>query len=862
MPTLGETGTTATTGSTLELAKADLDKHDDVTDTSADLSKTVTRENCKFIATGIKHVDLQQPAGSGEEDDSIPPQQHARRRPMFDLSIYERPNMLSLHGIEPGTFGFHAFLERGVADGLNPGRDETVVANERKSKPPSDEVDALQRKTATEALKAMGHDSAAAGTKIGKHAPPVDRLALLQEGPKAWKRIGVREISLKTITERLALISELRNEVVSKGWHYTLLQKWSEEELGRHLFEELLFEPSSQGYKSGKGVEPGSKGRELKLQIEVLVKILTTPGAWLDFNLPKERLLFVLSLHTREPNGKNDVDHKGITSDSKRWLSLVQLLLAVELVIRLDAALRLGLALHSEDVEVSSAEIHRFNKLRNLKVDWDFVVARRFLDLCYVKKVPSSLQPPTQTPDAHYGGRGILDKLRHGTHPASAIQDWPFDCAVLPRNPWLMIEGLLNFAKDIGWDPESVSEMSVQLDRKLRSRKHEEREDMLAAAIEPLDHPHVPQHSRDRGMVELKAASAETFGGPLSHAWIRGPILPGFICCDLLMCALLENDSTQQAVRRLGNIAYPRVGFVLGNRSWWSKLCILAGVLAPAIGTRERMGWIGLPETLTPLDIETRKPVRDGWWLVVSKSLLDQHAEERIFDGDEVARQSSTLGVGKGHVLASEFNMLTDKDLHGCVPLRVAEVQLVLQRQDVQPDDDGQQVYEAAVTASVGEGATVSTDGKKEILTRLRYTVRFVAAHPCQPPHGHTRSHSLGGNPEHDLNSQPQPPLRHKRLESLPSHPLHQSFKYAIRSMAEMLATDDSSLPNPTGKKETDPVWIIDARGGWAREVLVRAWCASVGLHAIISRVGLVCLGCSVREAKALNIAIIVRVTR
>jgi hypothetical protein len=796
---------------------------------------------------------------------------------MFDLGIYERPNMLSMTGHERGTIGMRAFLERPVADGLGvdekgdhggSGKDGDGSGggggggggNNNKGM-------MVEHMSASEALKALAHEEGS--VKVGKHAPWVDRVGLIREGPKAWRRVGVREVSLKTVTERLALISELRDEVVKKGWRYTVLNVWGEKELGEWLFRELLYPPEKEkgvGVGVGVGVGEGSKGYELKVQIEALVKVLTTPGAWLDFSLPRERLWFCQGLYTRE------VKEEGLLKpEMKRRWGLVQLLLAVELVIRLDAALRLGVALHSGEVEVSSAEIHHFNKLRNFKVDWDFVIARRWLDLCYVKKVAkkdlhandhtelvSSSSSPPQTPkEAHHGHReGLLGRFKSTLHIQEKDPDaeWPYECAVLPRQPGVMADGLVRFAEDIGWDAAAIEFIKTELARKLCDKPLAQKEEMLALGTEALDHPHIAASHRDsKSKVELRAAGAETLGGPLTHTWLGGLIIPGYLACDLLMCALLETDTAQKAVERLGNMAFPRTGFVLGRRSWWSKLCVIGMVLSGVEGAKERMGWIGLPDYLTPYDHETGQVLGDGWKAVVAEDLRKQRSGERILDGDELAKESSPLGIGKGHVKASEFGMLTDQSLDGMEKTAISNLRLVLRRQD----SDGDAEYQAALRADVVREGASQEHGMTKLLP-LRYNVRFVGGHPCRPPHGHAKPHD-----GHDGDGpQGQQSLKHRHLEHLPAHPLHKSFKHVRRSIEECLDLgpgDELTLPNPTDK-EGSPVWVIDARGGRERETVVRAWCASVGRHAIISRVGKGCLGCAVREARALEVGIVIRV--
>lgn len=555
-------------------------------------------------------------------------------------------------------------------------------------------------------------------------------------------------------------------------------------------------------------------------------------------------------------------------SEMKRRFALVQLLLAVELVIRLDAALRLGVALHNGEVEVSSVEIHHFNKLRNLKVDWDLVLARRWLDLCYVKKVPRGLDgkeqesisqsSPPQSPSGRSHGRrgGLLGRFKSSLHiqEKESVDAWPYECAVLPRQPRVMADGLLRFAEDIGWDAAAVEWIRTELARKLRDKTQVEREDMLALGTEALDHPHVAVNHQDgRTQVELRAAGHETLGGPLTHTWLSGLIIPGYLACDLLMCALLETDTAQKTVEKLGNMAFPRTGFVLGGRSWWSKLCVVGMVLSGAEGARECMGWIGLPDGLTPIDHETSQILDDGWKLVIAKESPKLRSGERILDGDELAKESSPLGVGKGHVRASEFGMLTDQSFDGMEKTIISELRLVLKGEGAHND----QGCEAMVSAQIVRDDAGEAYGRT-VLLPLRYNVRFVSGHPCRPPHGHATQQGGTGR----SGPREEQRLKHKHLEHLPAHPLHKSFKHSERTISEILdlgPDDELMLPDPTDK-EGSPVWVVDTRGCRERETLARAWCASVGRHAIISRVAKSCLSCAVREARALEIGVVLRV--
>ena len=196
-------------------------------------------------------------------------------------------------------------------------------------------------------------------------------------------------------------------------------------------------------------------------------------------------------------------------------------------MIRLDAALRKGIALHDKSLPISNEEIHHFNKLRNLKVDWDLVIARRWLDLCYAKRMPMEIhrlhsreegvtRPQVKQSTSIFGRRKHSLSFKAAGVDDRDNTDW--DVAILPRQSRVMAEGLVRFAADLGWPQTNVDHIRTSFIRKLRETTQEEKENMLATGVEPLDHPHVPQHAMDsHTIVELKQATEKTLGGPLSQ---------------------------------------------------------------------------------------------------------------------------------------------------------------------------------------------------------------------------------------------------------------------------------------------------------------------------------------------------------
>jgi hypothetical protein len=279
----------------------------------------------------------------------------AWKRPAFELGIFESPNMLDIDGKEPGTVGVRHFLEMPVADKFRTLKQAQDAASSR--------FRAIANMSTTEAVKTFQNTECSPA--IGKHASWQDRLQLIKGGPRAWKRVSVREISIRTITDRLARISALHDEALKEGWRASILDRQDIHTLHQELFTEFLFPPQN--------ISEESDPQSMKHQLEVLNKVLTTPGAWIDFSLVESRLRLGQMLWETTPQECESQNRSGAAPGVERWWLLIQLLLSIELVLRLDAALRLGLAQTTGVYHISAEDIHHFNKLRNTKLDWDLV---------------------------------------------------------------------------------------------------------------------------------------------------------------------------------------------------------------------------------------------------------------------------------------------------------------------------------------------------------------------------------------------------------------------------------------------------------------------------------------------------------
>jgi hypothetical protein len=682
----------------------------------------------------------------------------------------------------------------------------------------------------TEAMKAFKAQEGF--PTIGKHAPWQDRLQLIKGGPRAWTRVGVREISMRTITERLARISSFHDEVVRAGWRVTILDKQDCQTLHDELFTEFLFLPPN----ISKEADPQS----MKHQLEALNKVLTTPGAWIDFSLVDSRLYLGQMLWETTPQEGENRSRDETAPGMERWWLVVQLLLSIELVLRLDATLRLGFAQHTGGYHISADDIHYFNKLRNTKLDWDLVLARRFLDHLQVITVPN--QSIDTAPTNESDRRGFMSKFRlKSAETVRSINDaGVWDGLVLPRRPKSQLDGLLRFARLVNWPDFDAfaSRMLQELDESSLATQS-----FLETTYgRPIRGAPASSKSSVPGTVELEAATGTRPGGWLSRAWLTGLVLPGDTACHLLIATLLENNP--QALAKIGTTAVLQGGFILDCQSWWSKGCVVGRVLAPSEGVSECMGWISTPG-LSPVN-KQGVPLPNRWVNVWTEQIPNLREKSRIHDGAQVSIESSPLGTGQGKVMAREFSMpgigLADRSSES----QISRGDVVLQETQPQTKSHTRQVMDESLTATVQFSMkTTDEPSTLEVIFRLIHDVYFVSAHPCRPPHGHA-VHTSSGGAVHPT---------HEHGESLPSHPLHQSYRYVFKTVHDLVS---ATPPNHLDPKEA--VWVIDARRSRDKDIFVRAWCSQVGRQAIVSRIGRTCLSCSIREARAIEVGVIIRV--
>lgn len=528
----------------------------------------------------------------------------------YTSDVVEVPNMLGAQGIEPGSIGFGHFLELPGADSL-----ATDVADSQSSK---DFLQATRNKE------------------------------LLQSTPE---KLGIRAVDTGHIYDRLVELQDLYETFHDSPVPISILNNQSAGDLYANLFSKFLTPP---GYDSTANDPTG-----LRVQIITLVRIMRLKGIWYDFSLVEWRIRLGQIMWS-DPEPLPDYEPHPLWT--QREVLLLQITLACELLLRLDAVTIANQLGEERQCEVSLEDVEEILQKRSKKLDWDLILARRFLDNILVSKNSES-DVPTQPPKLP-----LLAMLGGNDSPEAPKSEF----ILLPRHQAWQLSGLLDFAQTLHWpNTESILEDFAKKLGIRDSKHHHELpspDGMLLDPISPasisvygtpLHTPHPANHLLDGyfglvGKPTLKRTNSRflriplspnlsplidqpqcvpaNVGGWLSRSYLTGLILPGEPISHFLMSTLLENDPA--AILSLGDSANLYGGFTYANRAWWSKNSIVGRVFACLEGSTECMGWISFPK---PPEVEI-----DGWHSIHSEQLP---LRDRLTDTktDSVAKESAII---------------------------------------------------------------------------------------------------------------------------------------------------------------------------------------------------------------------------
>ncbi|KAK3311347.1 uncharacterized protein B0T15DRAFT_72064 [Chaetomium strumarium] len=828
-----------------------------------------------------------------------------KRRAHFYPRCRERPNMLSMAGLEKGSVGYQAALELAVAD-------------------------ALQEEQ-------FGFEGLAARLPV----------VVEQRQKMLTSKDGLRHVDETVIMEQL----------IKNGQRYTerhLRERRVSSELYNELFLQILHPPTK--------VLDHRDPYSLSVQILALVKVLAAPNMWIDFSHVEWRIRLGQLLwenpveENSEDGSSNNVGELAADLHEERYWLLLQILLACELLVRLDAITE-GEELGMESIQ--PAEIHRFDKEANKSVKWSLILARAWLENIEVIKTEATEQTSDDKPSGWLASMTkrmswSRDTASHGHHSRGPVY------AIKGRHVQRQVDGLAHFARRLRW-PGAISHVSnitdscrsvaegTTLNTPLASpttRAGSRRSSYFGGAKVDTQ-PHGTPSRRKKISAALQPS------GWLSKSYVSGLILPGDGLCHFLMATLLENDP--EALSKLGPMAVLSGGFVYSGKSFWSTACIVGRVLAAGKGAVECMGWIS--SDITP------QGLGDCWVNIEAKETpedsLQVNKKARLWGKKAVEKESDVLGNADPlSVLPADFIVPSD-NIYRDKPPPFIEIELKALRlrapvgsahttrsenhgtTSISYDSRTPQINAYAAELSFTVTNTDSGEAKEHTYS-LAKDINFVTAHPCVPSQ-HVKI----------MKSPSSPTIKHVDLwgnsaagktASVVGHPLHKYFTYTALHLSELITKQDFSLEsllgtyssapyrpslNPAATSNAAKVLVIDCitnfqpqpqehevplspvlsrtdsntsatspspapsgpvlggtqggesgslpgalesaskkmhsetrrrRFGSDMEIFARAFCADKGWNALISRRRRGCLACAIREAGALGWKVVIRV--
>ncbi|GAB7344793.1 hypothetical protein MBLNU457_3256t1 [Dothideomycetes sp. NU457] len=657
------------------------------------------------------------------------------------------------------------------------------------------------------------------------------------------EQTGLRDFNIERIIDRLSELGDLQQRQNNSDSPRPVINEQKAAEMYADLFAKLLMPPKNVPIA---GQDPTG----LKVQIQALVNVLEVKQLWYNFTLVEQRIRLGQLLWGV------DEDAAMLSMASERDVVLLQVTLAAELLIRLEAAGPSGVAI-------------------SRKIAWDLLLAKRFLH--NVRIAPAINQ--TQENDKQQNRASLFSMLSFVT-ARETLDDGEtiIEPVLYPRFEQRQLEGLLCFAETLQWPH------SADINSKLQARIQEATEKEFGhfgAFATPTATPGSMQNNRNSyfglssrpTMRRNKTAqsiqllppavtspSSADAGGWLSRSWFTALVLPGEAASHFLISTLLEHSPS--ALAALGDTANLYGGFYYSGRSYWSKSCIVGRVLAATTGAREVMGWISTPypshHTEEWITIDSSPlPLRS-----VPASTVAAHSalfpRSRVFDLSPTDFVYPTDGPGVlGNDVVFRGLQFTASGSYELTPAPAGSV-------PASPTLD-------ATPASTATCTFVSASNSRlpPLRLALRYESQFVAAWACFPRNG---GHSRTGSKEVDINWGLRGEVRKdKDLPARPCHALWKEYDWIIEPVAAVLseaeriaAYVEQYLPSSDHvKDDTDEekvVLVLDCRGAKDLEVLGRAWCASLGVNAVVGREGRTCLGCCVREARGLDVGVVLRV--
>lgn len=475
-------------------------------------------------------------------------QAEEKHKAHFHIRCRERPNMLSMQGLEKGTMGYQAALELPVSDSLEE--------------------------------EQFGFDSI--GTKARIVIETRERI-LSDSG-------SLHRLPEAEILDRLKRNGELYRE--------NDLRSRTSADTYKDLFHTFMRPP--------KDIVDKTDHYSLNNQINALVKCLGVPNVWLDLSRVEWRIRLGQILWGQTDGDElddataiHDAENRKERAEERYWL-LMQILVATELLLRLDAITE-GKE-HGVD-SLRPIDVVQFERAANLSVKWSLLLARSWLD--NIEVVRTDIAPTDQAAETQHKSSSWLASLaskislyhhhEHHARPSAPTHRY----TIKGRYGQRQVDGLTHFARKLRWPGIDTYETRISDNAQDAATE--------TATPTPLASPNTISttqssyfgawdvsrhgHSSEKAQVQRrKMAAALHASGWISKTYVFGLILPGEALSHFLMATLLENDT--EALTRLGSFANLCGGFVYAGKSFWSTSCIVGRVLAAGRGAAECMGWV------------------------------------------------------------------------------------------------------------------------------------------------------------------------------------------------------------------------------------------------------------------------------
>ncbi|EUC39000.1 hypothetical protein COCCADRAFT_32043 [Bipolaris zeicola 26-R-13] len=619
----------------------------------------------------------------------------------YAVDAVETPSMLGTQGIEPGTVGFAHFLELPESD--------VLLSQPQASQSAADPTEATKNKE------------------------------LLHTNPE---RLGIRSVDLRLIYDRLGEFQDMYEAFHDSPEPMTILNTQTSGDLYANLFTKFLTPP---GYDGATDDPTG-----MQTQIAALLRVLDLKGIWYDFSLVEWRIRLGQILWS-EPDLIPEHEHDTQPLWTEREILLLQITLACELLLRLDAYTNADAADAAVRLRINPQDVEAFLQFKTRKIDWDLVLARTFLDNI-------AIMGGSQTSPKPKSG-GLLSLFAENAHHEMPQSD----LILFPQHQTRQISGLLHFATVIQWPGLDV--VSAQLVRKLAPQiKSEdttpsspsgrltspESPSGFSVYATPLQTPPAssfqmesyfgqtakPALERNNSrafhmaltptlpaLEDQSTAFVNNVGGWLSRSYLTGLVLPGEAISHLLISTLLENDEI--AVANLGHSANLYGGFTFGDRTFWSKNSIVGRILACVKGSAECMGWVSCPKL-------PENPA-ERWYSIHSEVLpYENRVQER--DGSDVVSRDSAIVPGDSptSVKSEDFVLPRDLDPMPTSSLGFSQWELVPMNADLIDGDSLTGPYSESDIHSPAM-TFVSADGSAIHTLTLAYDIQFVTSWPCTP---------------------------------------------------------------------------------------------------------------------------------